>query len=279
MRLGPWALWIGLLAGAGPASADVIHLDTAMSQECVILEVTEEWVTFETEMGRASLPRHKVVAISREPEETNQQHRKRWQAARAAEGARARARERRTQVERLQREALGLIAYEGEWITPEEREARITAKAVARRAAVTLSREEAAAGHQFYYGVWMTPATYQAVLGKEDRLRAYQAELVVLQQEIGLLTRKIETARMMVPREPDLERMEERSRQIAVLKGQVSTATADADAVRANGDAVTERINVLVVKARKRLERLLVARGDPVQALSYVVGPSDAAAP
>lgn len=274
MRGRSLVLCLGLAAGAGPARADVIHLDTTASQECVIIEITDAWVKFHTPMGRASLPRHKVIAVTRDTDEANRQLLKQWQAERAAKAARERARVRSAQVERLRREALGLVQYEGEWITPEERAGRVQAKREAKRAAAALDRTEAAAGHHFQYGIWFTPATYRAVRSEEEQLRSYQAELVALQKEIALLNDQIESARMLMLQDPDMDSMERRGERIAKLKSQLATATTEADQVRRKGDAVAERIETLVRRARERLERLLRERGESPQAVALLAGPS-----
>lgn len=262
------------VAVGGVAHADVIHLDSGASRECVLIEVSDEWVVFETDMGRAKLPRHKITAITRDPDDGNRHLLKRWQAARAATAARARARVRREQVDRLQREALGLVKYDGEWITPEERLTREAAKQQAAAAALALDRTEAAEGHHFYYDLWLTPEAYAAVRKEEEQLGAHQAELEALHREIALLNERISGARMIAIGQADLDAMEERAGQIATMKKQSDRAVTEAGAVRERGDAVAARITARVARERARLERLLAERGEPADAVAYLRGPS-----
>lgn len=274
MRRGTWLLGLGLVWGASPSAADVVHLRSGASQECVLIEITDEWVRYETPIGRAALPRSKVVGVTQDPDATNQTLRKRWQAERAAEQARARARERQVEVERLTQEALGNVQYEGEWVSAAERDARVAAKQAAQEAAHALDRAEAQAGHIFYYEVWLTPATHTAILGEEEQLRTHQARLGELQEEINLLNERIETARQMGLQEKDLDTMEKRGKQIEELRGQVEATRKEAAEVQTEGDAVAARITALVERARARLARILTEQGHGADAVAYLKGPS-----
>lgn len=265
-----WTLGLSALCIGAPARADIVHLMSGSSHECIVLRATDEWVKYETAIGVVSLPRNKVAGITREPEETNLTLRRGWQAERAAAEARRRARKRKAQVERLTRKAQGLVKYQEEWVSPEERDARRAAERAAQAAAAALGRDEAAAGHQFRYGVWMTPATAAAVTQAEAELRTHRDRAIALHRESALLQDQISTSRTMALQDPGLEAMEARAEQIARLKKQQDAVGADIREVRRAGDSVAARIKHMTERARTRLRRLLIERGASADAVQYI---------
>jgi len=250
-----------------------LHLDTGSAQECVILKLTDKKVTYETELGRATLPRDKVVAITREPEETNQQLMKRWQAARAAEAARARARKREAQVERLRHEAVGEVFYQGEWITPEERSARVEAERRAKETAARVDREEAAARHRFAYGVWWTPQAYEQLHAKETALQAQTAQLAQLQDRVNLKSDQIENLRARMLQEADVDQLDDLAKRIETLRKERTEVGAEIADVRSTGDQMAADIQALIAQARADLIAALEARGEDPTCLPYLKGP------
>lgn len=262
-----------LVGRAAPGRADVLHLASGTSQECVILQETKDTVRYETALGVAEVPRRKIAAITREPPERNATLRKQWQAARAAAEARRRARQRQAQVERLQQMAMGNVEYEGEWVTPEEKARREAEKRAAQAAADRLSAEEAAAGHEFHYDLWMTPATYTAISNDQALLLTHQDELVAMQQEMALLNDQIENQRMMMLSEATMEDAEERSKRIEELRTKQDELTAKIRNTIEEGNTVAERIEGHMTRARERLRAILKQRGEPEAALQYLSGP------
>ena len=270
MRGRRWAWGLCALVGGASAQADVIHLMSGSSQECVVRSVTDAWVTYETDLGAASLPRKKVIGITRDTDAANQKLLKGWQAERAAAEARARARQRQEEVVRLTKRALGLVEDEGEWITPEEQLRRREERQAAQAAAAVLSREEAAAGHHYYYRIWMTPAAYRAVQQQEAELRQHQDRMIELQQEYALLDDQIEGGRLRALQGTGMEDMEARAAEIEKKKEMQVAVGADIRIVRHKGDAVAAGIETLVERARERLRRRLAEQGAPPGALKYL---------
>ena len=280
IRLRSWGAVVGLLLAAGPAgtpqaAADVLHLRSGTSQECIILRESTERVSIRTELGDATIDRGKIAAITREPDDRNAMLQKRWDAAKAAREARRRAAERKGKVERLRRLAMGLVEYEGEWVTLEERTAREEEDLQARVAARELSDEERAAGQYYYYTLWMTPGTYQAIRREEATLNSHRGRILDLYDELDLLNDQIENARALILSDPNLDAAEARAKRVKDLRKQQAAVLKNLDEVVIKGDAVVASVDALLAEARTRLEGILARRNAPRKAIMYLTGPED----
>lgn len=62
-----------------PANGDIIKFKRGAKKKCVVVEETEEWVSFLTSMGVVKMPRARIVTIERESDEVNEALREEWE--------------------------------------------------------------------------------------------------------------------------------------------------------------------------------------------------------
>jgi len=178
------------------ALADVVHLKDGRRVEGVVIEETSTVVKVKTRLAVLEFKPSEVDRIVRKKTK-QQEFDERWEAAKTADelfelGKWAEEKHLRKEARRAMNKAveldpkhrgantwLGFVEYEGEWMTPEERDARLAADHEAKmrerglvrygdRWVTPAEREKLEAGLVLHEGKWIPFADAQRALGLEE---------------------------------------------------------------------------------------------------------------
>lgn len=185
-----------LVAFSIAAFGDVLHLKDGRRIEGVVTEETSKIVRVKTRLGVLEFKPSEVKSITR-GKTKHQEFEERWEAAKTAEeffqlGQWAEKKRMRKETRRAMKEAvkldpkhagangwLGLVEYQGEWMTPEERDQRMAADREAQMRARGLvrygerwvtpdERDKLEAGLVLHEGQWIPFADAQRAKGLEE---------------------------------------------------------------------------------------------------------------
>ncbi len=202
-----------------PLSADEIYFKTGYSRTAVVIRETEDSITFKTEMGISTIARDKIDFVEEATREENQLLLRKWRQKeleiKEAQEARHAA-EKRFENAQL---AKGLVKFEGNWMTPEEKEELLDTRRRAREHRRQFEADQKAKGLVKFQYIWVTPK-------QAKELDEMEPEIYRLYEEITAQRRMSGALRSAMAKVTSVEEADEYSKRIEEVNKKISENTA-----------------------------------------------------
>lgn len=222
---------VPLMSGAAPA--DEIYFKSGYSRTAVVIREADDAITFKTEMGISTIRREKVDFIEKATQEENQLLLRKWRQKelelKEAQEARRLA-EKRFEEAQL---AKGLVKFEGQWMTTEEREQILTLRKRAEEHRRRFEDEQRAKGLVPFQNLWVTPENERELRDMEPEIYGLYDEITSQRRTVGALRAAMANVTSLEEAERFSKRIEEINREINANTGKLGELLNRADEIEA----------------------------------------------
>lgn len=232
-RLPVGAVLTMALAGASvsPVKADEIYFKSGYSETAVVIREDKASVRFRTEMGLFTISKEKIDFVDEAAEEENRTLLKTWRdkERRLEEQLEAkREAQRKFEAEQF---AKGLIKFEGEWMTPQQRQEALNLRRRARDHRLKFEQEQRERGLVKFQHIWVTPKT-------EEELLEMEAEIKKLSEELENQNKMVESLRSAMLNINSIEEAEQFSERIEEATESITLNTRKLDRLFKRADEI-----------------------------------------
>lgn len=177
-----------------PVSADEIYFKSGHSSTAVVLNETDTSITFRTELGMLTLGLDKIDFVDKATPEENQALRRKWREDELKKKESMEAKKealRRFEEEQIAR---GLVKFEDNWMTPEQRREILDLRDRARRHRRAFEEEQKGKGLQKFQHLWVTAETAKELSDMEKEIESLLADIANQEKVIESLREAMSNA-------------------------------------------------------------------------------------
>lgn len=225
--------FLGALSFASPGSTDELYFKSGYSQTAVIIRETDTSITFKSEMGMSTIPKEKLDFIEEATKEENRELLKKWREKELRRQEEQEARREANRAFRKEQKAKGLVEFEGEWMTPEEKKDILKLRERALEHFHQFEEEQKAKGLVRFQHIWVTAERAEELREMESQILRLSIELKDLKETRDALRSAMSKATTIDEADRFSERIEETSDAVDDVSEKLSKLFEKADEIEA----------------------------------------------
>ncbi|UCD59150.1 MAG: hypothetical protein JSV16_08690 [Candidatus Hydrogenedentota bacterium] len=223
-----------------PLFSDEIYFKSGYSRTAVVIRETEDTITFKTEMGMSTISRDRVDFVEKATQEENRLLFRKWRERelqiKEAREARRAARKRFEDAQK----AKGLVKFEGNWMTPEEKGQILELRKRAHEHRRQFEAEQQAKGLVRFQHIWVTAEQAKKLREMEPEIYRLYDEIAAQRRTVGAVRRAMLNVTSLEEADQFSKRIEKINKTIAENTGKLGELLGKADDI----EATSVRYNV-----------------------------------